>query len=203
MKTLEIKIIEEYKSYMSDTCYSITGDLVVLSGINGSGKSQLLKIIANNGNEKINRTINQILEDGTSIQIENVLLYSFRDNIDLGNELGQFSVTFRNSNIDNAWNFYSQNLKYSKGDDWQNNKKTQRYKDKSLIYNSNGTKNSSWRSINKLIQCIESSYTDQKIFNLSKQELESVLPNDFIWRNENDIIQLVGNLFYMACCERV
>ena len=203
MKTLEIKIIEKYKSYMPDTCYSIQGDLVILSGINGSGKSQLLKIIANNGNEKINRSINQILEDGNSIQLENVLLYSFRDNIDLGNELGQFSVTFRNSNIENAWNFYIQNLKHSKGEDWQNNKKTQRYKDKSLIYNNNGTKNSSWRSINKLIQCIESNYTDQKMFNLSRQELESVLPNDFIWRNENDIIQLVGNLFYMACCERV
>ena len=180
MKTLEIKIIEEYKSYMSDTCYSITGDLVVLSGINGSGKSQLLKIIANNGNEKINRTINQILEDGTSIQIENVLLYSFRDNIDLGNELGQFSVTFRNSNIDNAWNFYSQNLKYSKGDDWQNNKKTQRYKDNSLIYNSNGTKNSSWRSIN-IVNAIQKGYaTETLLKRLSKLEAERNGINDAI-----------------------
>ena len=55
MTTLKIKILEQYKAYRKGTEYKLDGDLIVLSGINGSGKSQLLKIIAKHGNEPINR----------------------------------------------------------------------------------------------------------------------------------------------------
>ena len=62
MKKLDIEILETYKLYEKGTSYSLDGDLIVLSGINGSGKSQLLQIIANNSNENISRNIIQILE---------------------------------------------------------------------------------------------------------------------------------------------
>lgn len=72
-----------------------------------------------------------------------------------------------------------------------------------MIFDDQGLKNPSWRSIIKLIELLKQNYKDDKVFNLTQQELDMILPMDFIWRNENDIINQVGNLFYMACCKRV
>ena len=46
----------------------------------------------------------------------------------------------------------------------------------------------SWRSIVKLVEIIKNNFDEEKRFNLSENDLEEVLPSDFIWRNENDII---------------
>lgn len=46
----------------------------------------------------------------------------------------------------------------------------------------------SWRSIVKLVEIIKNNFDEEKRFNLSENDLEEVLPGDFIWRNENDII---------------
>ena len=53
MKKLTVKILETYKSYKKDSEYNLSGNLIILSGINGSGKSQLLNIIANNSKDRI------------------------------------------------------------------------------------------------------------------------------------------------------
>lgn len=201
MKKLEIQIHDQYKSYKKDTTYELEGDLIILSGVNGSGKSQLLKIIAKNGNEVVNRSILQTADNGVTSSLENILLLSFRDNINFGKDFGQFSVSFQQNNMTHAWNFYNNNIKHGKNT-WSNDQKTKNYQNNSLILNSDGTKNPSWRSILKLMEIIDNNYVDEKKFNLSQDEFETIIPNDFIWRNENDIIQLVGNLFYMACCDR-
>ena len=202
MKKLEINILEQYKSYKKDTVYVLEGDLIILSGINGSGKSQLLNIIANKGKEKIKRKVVQINNEKNQKQMESILLLSFRDNINIGNDFGSFSVTYQNNNAEEAWNFYNSNIKHS-GTRLFDQKKTEKYKDEMLIYDDKGIKRASWRSIIKLTGLIESNYGKEKLFNLSKEEIESILPADFIWRNENDIIQQTGNIFYMACCDRV
>ena len=59
MKTLEVNILDSYKLYLKETTYRLQGNLIVLSGINGSGKSQLLRIIAKSGKEPIQRTVKQ------------------------------------------------------------------------------------------------------------------------------------------------
>ena len=78
MKKLRLDILDAYKAYRKETSYTLEGDLIVLSGVNGSGKSQLLKIIAKQGNEQINRKITQANNDDQPIQTENILLLSFR-----------------------------------------------------------------------------------------------------------------------------
>lgn len=202
MTTLKIKILEQYKAYRKGTEYKLDGDLIVLSGINGSGKSQLLKIIAKHGNEPINRQVVQVNDDGQITNLENILLLSFRDNIDLGNDFGNFSVTYHKNFADQAWEFYSNNIKHTTIR-FTNEKRTNKFQDGTLIFNDQGIKNPSWRSIAKLTEILKQKFNDEKIFNLTKEELEQALPIDFIWRNENDIINQVGNLFYMACCKRV
>lgn len=201
MKTLKIKILEEYKAYKKDTDYELNGDLIILSGVNGSGKSQLLKIIAKHGNDPIKRTVTQI-DNGQSTVLENTLLLSFRDNIDLGNDFGVFSVTYHENYASKAWEFYNNNIKHTNVR-ISNGKREQRYREGTLIFNDQGLKNPSWRSIIRLTEVLKEKFNDDKVFNLTQQELEKILPIDFIWRNENDIINQVGNLFYMACCKRV
>lgn len=202
MKKLEINILEKYKAYYQETNYQLDGDLIILSGINGSGKSQLLKIIAKHGNDQINRRITQTNERGELVPLENTLLLSFRDNINLGNDFGAFSVTFHDNYSKRAWEFYRNNIKHDVLAA-SNRKKTQRFQDNTLIFDDKALKHSSWRSILKLTEILKQNYNDDKVFKLTQQELEQILPIDFIWRDENDIINQVGNLFYMACCKRV
>lgn len=203
MKKLDINIIEPYKAYKKDTSYSLEGDLIVISGINGSGKSQLLQIIAKNSKEKISRNIVQTQDNGEALHLEDILLLSFRDNINLGEDFGQFSVSYKKNYATNAWEYYRNNIRHVDNNRIINNKRTKKYKEGTLVFDDNGIKNPSWRSINRLVDLLKNAYSDDKVFSLSQVEVESILPNDFIWRNENDIISQTGNLFYIACCDRV
>lgn len=203
MKKIEINILEQFKLFQQNTSYCLEGDLIILSGINGSGKSQLLNIIANNQKEKINRTILQIVGEQKE-NLEETLLLSFRDNINLGNDFGMFSVTYRQNNVEQAWNFYSQKIKYQHGGTGVFDRpKKEKFLNRSILFEDKGGKCSSWRSIIRLRELINANYSDEKRFQLSIKELEDILPKDFIWRNENDIIQQTGNIFYLACCRRV
>ena len=203
MKKIEINILEQYRAFRKNTNYVLEGDLIILSGINGSGKSQLLNIIANNHKEKINRIISHIKNEEKS-KVEKILSFSFRDNIDLGDDFGAFSVTYKKNNVDQAWNFYDKNIKIQHDrNHFFDMQKIQNFENGTLLFESNGGKKTSWRSILKLTELINENYTSDKRFNLTRAELEAILPADFIWRNENDIIQQTGNLFYLACCDRV
>ena len=202
MKKLRLDILDAYKAYRKETSYTLEGDLIVLSGVNGSGKSQLLRIIAKQGNEQINRKITQANNDDQPIQTENILLLSFRDNIDLGNDFGEFSVTFHKNYSNKAWEFYTKNIKSVQNNQYLSEKRKNKYNDNTLFFDDQGIKKPSWRSISQLTNILKTRFDDNKVFDLSQQEFEAVLPMNFVWRDENDIVQLVGNLFYMACCRR-
>lgn len=201
MKKLDVNILEQYKIYKKNTTYTFEGDLIILSGINGCGKSQLLQIIAKNGKEQIFRNLSQTNDDGESIPLEDVLLLSFRDNINLGEDFGQFSVTYKRNYANAAWEYYRDNIKHQNNSYWDK-QKTKKFNEGTLIFDNNGIKNMSWRSINRLVELLKENFSDENIFSVSKSDLELILPADFIWRNENDIIAQIGNLFYIACCDR-
>ena len=216
MKKLEIDILKEYKSFKEGTHYSLVGDLIILSGINGSGKSQLLSIIANdtgnrgfnsawgnpaNNQKIISRNLLQTDEGAEPTTLEEVLLFSFRDNISLGNEFGSFSITCKQDYASAAWDYYCNNI-VSSDNSFTSTRRKERFENGSLIFQDNGTKHPSWRSIIQLVQLIKEYYPGEKAFHLTQEELNAILPPSFIWRDENDIISQVGNLFYLACCER-
>lgn len=143
MKKLKIEILEKYKAYEKDACYELEGDLIVLSGINGSGKSQLLQIIAQNSHEKINRRITQIFDDGTIRPLNNVILLSFRDNINLGSDFGKYEIMLRQQTIAQAWEFYHTRIRFNNISASNRSKKEKYNRDKNLfIYNDDGIKNS-------------------------------------------------------------
>ena len=112
MKKIDVNIEESYKLYKKQSTYTLEGDLIILSGVNGSGKSQLLQIIAKNGEEPISRSVNQTNDAGVADFLEDILLLSFRDNINLGNDFGQFSVTYKQNYANSAWEYYKNNIKH-------------------------------------------------------------------------------------------
>ena len=146
MKTIKIEILDQYKVYQKYTSYDLCGDLIILSGVNGSGKSQLLNIIAKNSNEHIDRKISQTDQNGELKPVENILLLAFRDNINLGEDFGQFLVTYQKNYSKSAWEFYKSNIKHQ-NNAYFDQKKAKRFYDGTIIFNDKDTKNPSWRSI--------------------------------------------------------
>lgn len=203
MKKLKVEVIEEYKTYNANTVYELEGDLIILSGVNGSGKSQLLKIISKYGNEPIKRNIIQSNDGNQNIKLEEIVLLSFKDNINIGNAFGSFSVDFHRNYALKAWDFYSDNIKFRDTNHFQNPIKKKKFYNNEFIFDNNGIKNPSWRSIKVLMENLKEKFQDDEIFNLEKEQFIQSLPLNFIWRNENDIVSQVGNIFYMACCKRV
>lgn len=202
MKQLDIKLLESYKLYKKDAAYHLEGDLMILSGVNGSGKSQLLRIAARSGTRQIRRTITQTRDDGTAVPLEKIMLLSFRDNINLGEDFGHFSVNYREAASKKAWDFYVSEIRHT-DNRLVDSSRTRRFAEGLLMFDSDGVRRPSWRSVDQLEKLLKSRVDGEKVFHLSKPELEAILPADFIWRDENDIIQQIGNLFYIACCRRV
>lgn len=106
MKKIKISLNQDYKSFKNQFSYTLEGDLIILSGINGTGKSQLLNIILGQegkiSDQKIDSTITI---DGDEIGIHDIDYRSFKENIAIDEITASSSQSFIQS-ADNAWNSY-------------------------------------------------------------------------------------------------
>lgn len=103
----EIKVIftQDYKSFQCRSEYILNGNLIIISGINGAGKSQFLEgIKQKSGNVYIN---------GSKISHDNILKYSFKDNITLP-AFGAYDPNFVRESNDVIYNIYQQLVGYYK-----------------------------------------------------------------------------------------
>lgn len=108
MKKLEIQLNQEYRSFQNNFKTILEGDLIILSGVNGSGKTQLFDIIRGFQKEsraaKISRSV-QI--DGTPITEDQVAHRSIRDYSNVS-DLTQGSARIFEDDLNNLWNWYTQ-----------------------------------------------------------------------------------------------
>lgn len=108
MKKIEIQLNQEYRSFSDGFKTILEGDLVILSGINGSGKTQLFDIIRGfqreSRVEKINRSV-QI--DRVSITEDQIVHRSIRDYSSVS-DLTQGSARIIEDHLNNLWNWYTQ-----------------------------------------------------------------------------------------------
>lgn len=72
---IKVKFNQDYKSFKRATEYVFEGNLNIVSGINGAGKSQLLAGIKD--------YITDVYIDDILVSKSDILKYSFRDNISL------------------------------------------------------------------------------------------------------------------------
>lgn len=108
MKKLEIQLNQEYRSFQNNFKTTLEGDLVILSGVNGSGKTQLFDIIR--GFQKESRAVQisrSIQINGTTITDDQITHKSIRDYSSVS-ELSQGSARILEDDLNNLWNWYTQ-----------------------------------------------------------------------------------------------
>jgi ATPase subunit of ABC transporter with duplicated ATPase domains len=186
MSKVHIKLSKDYKSFKPGE-YSLEGNPIILSGINGSGKTQFLQIIQGKDTANRNRyTLSTISIDGVSISQKDISSRSFRDNIQIP-EIPQPTSRFQNNNRNQVWAIYNSNL-----------------------LNSNDDSNLPFlSSVEKAREKLIKEFGEEK-FNtkqITQEEImETKILDDFIWVNDdlftNTMIRyLVNNLQKRAYCK--
>jgi Fe-S cluster assembly ATPase SufC len=106
MKTLTFQLNQEYKSFDSGFQASLEGNLIILSGVNGSGKSQIATTIL--GIDNTNNTIvnSSVHLDTIEIKRQDVDFRSFKENISIPEITAATPQVFIDS-ASNAWSNYS------------------------------------------------------------------------------------------------
>ncbi|UTD14794.1 ATP-binding protein [Tenacibaculum mesophilum] len=110
MSKLLIKLNEKYKSFNPGFQYELEGNLILLSGVNGAGKSQILNIIYGQEAKNKNITIDsEIILNGNKLSTNNIEFRSFRENINIPEITASNPHTLINSG-NQAWKKYQENL---------------------------------------------------------------------------------------------
>ena len=193
-----IQFTMDYKSFKINTKYLLNGKLIIISGINGSGKSQLLEsIMGNQTNVYINKCI---------LSKKNIAMYSFRDNISLPT-FGNYSYEIISAINNGIISFYN-NMKYYYK---VHNKDT--FRDyciqnleigislKGNNFNQNINKKVSASSIAKIFDYIYDS-TSEIWLNYTSEEVLNRIPNDFIIKFEGEEIEGITRIFTEAVRSR-
>lgn len=101
MKKLTVQLNQLYKSFENGFQTTLEGDLVILSGVNGSGKSQITNIISG-----FDQNIASVIKiNGIEIRKEDVDFRSFKENIGIS-EITELSTGTNFDSANNAWVCY-------------------------------------------------------------------------------------------------
>lgn len=176
MKSLSVQLNQQYKSFVSGFSCSLRGDLIILSGINGSGKSQLIDIISqreSHGNRKaISATISL---DGQEITRNDILRRSFKENINVP-ELTHAGTESIASHKNNAWNAYNNYLlDYNNEHLWDYKESSERAK--KILTEEHG----------------EQKFNSKQII---QTEFKDALPPDYVWKSDDIFTNFIGELFF-------
>lgn len=173
MTKIEIELSEKYKSFNPSFSCSLEGDLIILTGVNGSGKSQFLEIIKQNKSRK-NVKINL---NGQSVSENQIALKSFKELINLA-RFADSIPSIRARTIETACNVYKKKLKTSPNLQISHIPQPDLYS----------------RSIAKFTDILKSKYPNGSSNNLTDLEIEAAIPEDFIFQPDdifsNNIIDI-------------
>lgn len=110
---IKIVLNETYRSFDTGFETELEGNLIILSGVNGSGKSQLMSIIK--GDKGINpqtgnreKNLKRVVTiNGYEVNWKNIEFRSFKDNISIP-EVIKYSSFLINQSADQAYSLYTQ-----------------------------------------------------------------------------------------------
>lgn len=197
MKNIKIRLNQDYKQFKKNFEINLQGNLIIISGVNGSGKSQFMDIL--------NKS--QFIKEGTSnldlgkyyidseIIIDDHILdrteiskRTFKENISINN-ISVPSPKNSQWNKDEAWENFSN---YSKWD-----KNTNDFlKSKAIIQNclkDNGFPTSpKWNPNMK----------NNTEIGISEEQFKEVLPDDFVWEKDDLFSNRISELFYEFAVKR-
>lgn len=197
MNKLNIKLNQDYKQFKSGYDINLNGKLIIISGVNGSGKSQLMDII--NGSQSVHPGISHIdlnkyridscvSINGICLNTEEIFRRSFKDNINISNismPNPKNSLWHKNE----AWKFFSDyNLWDNKSDDYS--------KSKFIITN---LLEEHGKKISPKFNASKPNNTDTFI---SEKEFIESLPDTFLWEKDDMFSNKIDDLFYAFAAKR-
>jgi ABC-type multidrug transport system ATPase subunit len=176
MKKLSIKLDQDYKSFIAGFFCDLEGDLIILSGVNGSGKSQLIDIIhrqrSNNKDDVINATIKINDEE---IKNKDISFRSFKENINPPEtQSGDISkiISYKNQ----IWQYYSRfhlDINQNELKEFQRASKDA----KELLIEKFG----------------EEKFNNNKI---TQEDINNLDLGNFTWSSDDIFSNIIGDLFY-------
>lgn len=176
MKKIAINLNQDYKSFKTGFSYSFHGDLILLSGVNGSGKSQLIDILSQRESRGNRKTINaEIFLDDQKITRNDILKRSFKDNINVP-ELTHAGTETVRSHQDQAWNAYH-NYLLNPNDEHLWDYVTSCDEAKKLLIDKFGIEKFNSRQ-------------------LQQNEVRDALPTNFVWKSDDIFTNFIGELFF-------
>jgi AAA15 family ATPase/GTPase len=176
MKTLRFQLNQEYKSFDSSFQANLEGNLIILSGVNGSGKSQIASIILGvdtSSNTGINSSVNI---DNVAINRQDIDFRSFKDNISIQEITLSTPQTFVDS-VNNAWGYYTSNR----------------------LNVSDPSAAQFPESCLEAKKIILDSFSEQEFYNGVVPEAkfkEKLIERNFIWRPGDKFTNAVGEIFF-------
>jgi len=180
-KKLSLQLNQVYKSFDNGFSFDFTGDLIILSGVNGSGKSQLIDIISQRESQRNRQAISATIKlDSQQITRHDILRRSFKENINIPDLTYAGTETIA-SHKNNAWSAYENyRLDYNNQNLWDYKESSERAK-KILI----------------------DKYGEVKFNNkqITQIEFKDTLPSDFVWKSDDIFTNFIGELFFNYALE--
>ncbi len=180
MKKIKIILKEKYKSFDTDFETELEGSLIILSGVNGAGKSQLINIIygknidPTRGNPThLNRTV---VINNVQINWQGIEFRSFKDNISIP-EIIKSSSSIINSASEQAYSNYQQNR----------------------FNSANNPQFTS--SIERAIKLLGDLY-DPNARDIPEDKFKNILRDaKYIWKQDDQFSDIIGDIFYNHATE--
>ena len=193
MKKLEIEFIDNYYSFKKGEKLSFEGRFIILSGLNGSGKTQLLNAMAKPYEEQIGerqlsrKYITIVKQNDEKIDNAEIRLLNFSENLKYKNEIRNLNAQDINNKIENIFIVYSniaRNKELMLPEAWWDFKLNDLKKAAYLHYNNNlkDPPLDNWEEIQNFVEFIKKNFPEGKWYSLNKDEIKRVLSsNDFEW----------------------
>ncbi|MDA0362648.1 MAG: AAA family ATPase, partial [Proteobacteria bacterium] len=173
MKKLSIILNERFKSFVEGFKAELQGGLIILSGVNGSGKSQLIEIISQiverDKNKKINATVSL---DGEMLDRIYIEKRSFKDNISIL-RVPRMGIESVKADWDAAWEKYN------------NNK----------LLRLDHPDNEEFRSSCEKLKSHLIEQFDSRWESLERDEFINAIPADFIWARDDIFSNRIWGIF--------
>ncbi len=194
MKELTIELNQDYKQFKNSFKQTLKGNLIILSGINGSGKTQLMDILTMSSTDFEEKQVEKnkikcnISIDGKAINNIDIFRRSFKDNIKIENiRLPEPKNTLWHK--EQGWKYYSnENL-------WNTNSKNFS-KSKKLI--EEALSNEGCFSIPKF----DISMPNNTKIEVTEEQFKNILPNTFVWEEDDLFLNKINEIFYDFAVKR-
>lgn len=192
-KELTLKLNKGYKQFKTGFECNFKGNLIILSGVNGSGKTQLIDILSKESD------IYNPLEKGISVEewrnrygmatvsinnqeltVAHISKRSFKENIKIEN-ITEPNLRNKSWYKEEAWRYYSYII------NWNDSyfKKSKAFVQKIVLENGFKKRNE---------------YSNE--VDITKEQFMRILPEDFVWEEDDLFLNTISQIFYDFAAKR-